>query len=92
MRAIVNVQGAGACGPPVLPTRLRRYGRTFDPLEGLRPSHRRCCEAPSHPEATSARIDGGTHPARAVCQEKGQERCQASSPTGVTLRSLTEGK
>jgi len=42
MRASSNIQGAGACGPPVLPTRLWRSGRAFDPLEGLRPSHWRC--------------------------------------------------
>jgi len=40
MRTTVNLPVAGACGPPVLPTALRAYGRNFDPPEGLRPSHR----------------------------------------------------
>jgi len=40
MRTSINLPVAGACGPPVLPTALRAYGRNFDPPEGLRPSHR----------------------------------------------------
>lgn len=55
MRATAYLQGAGACGPPVLPTRLRRFGRTFDPLEGLCPSHGRYAPAAPTPKERFAK-------------------------------------
>jgi len=63
MRTSANLPVAGACGPPVLPTALRAYGRNLDPPGGalpLPPRHRR----------------GGTLPNKAVKQEQEQEQEQ----------------
>jgi hypothetical protein len=60
----------GPAAPHVLPPRLRRSGRNFDPPEGLRPSHRADgagAAAPSPLEAGQQREEVRHHRARWQC-------------------------